>query len=77
MAAPKKSDWNKLKSLARYLWKHVELEIVFSGLTNEQVMVVFVDADWTGCTRTRKSTSGGCMVIAGGCVKNWSSTQGS
>jgi hypothetical protein len=36
---------------------------------------VYVDTDWAGCARTRKSTSGGCVMLGGHMVKSWSSTQ--
>jgi hypothetical protein len=38
---------------------------------------VYSDTDWAGCTRTRKSTSGGCMMIGSHIIKTWSSTQAS
>ena len=36
---------------------------------------VYVDSDWAGCRRTRKSTNGGCMLLNGACLKTWSTTQ--
>ncbi len=38
---------------------------------------VYVDTDWAGCPKARKSTSGGCVMFGGHCVKHWSSTQAS
>jgi hypothetical protein len=38
---------------------------------------VFTDTDWAGCPRTRKSTSGGCVILGSHTVKSWSSTQSS
>ena len=38
---------------------------------------MIVDADWAGCVRTRRSTSGGLVFIGGACIKSWGSTQGS
>ena len=35
----------------------------------------FVDSDWTGCQRTRKSTNGGGIMWNGACLKVWSTTQ--
>ena len=37
---------------------------------------VFVDSDWAGCTATRRSTNGGCIMVGGVCLKAWSTTQG-
>jgi hypothetical protein len=36
---------------------------------------VYIDTDWAGCPRTRKSTSGGCVIPGTHVVKSWSSTQ--
>ena len=36
---------------------------------------VYSDTDWSGCPRTRKSTSGGCVMIGSHCVRTWSSNQ--
>ena len=38
-------------------------------------MDIYSDTDWAGCPRTRKSTSGGCLVLGRHLVKSWSSTQ--
>ena len=38
---------------------------------------IYVDSDYAGCPRTRKSTSGGCAMIGAHLVKSWSSTQNS
>jgi len=36
---------------------------------------VYTDTDWAGCPLTRKSTSGGCVMLGKHCMKHWSSTQ--
>ena len=36
---------------------------------------VYVDTDWAGCPRTRKSTSGGVVLLGRHTIKHWSSTQ--
>jgi len=38
-------------------------------------MKAFVDSDWAGCPSTRKSTSGGFLVLGKHLIKTWSSTQ--
>ena len=40
---------------------------------------VYADTDWAGCscTRTRKSTSGGCLVVGRHLIKAWLVTQAS
>ena len=37
--------------------------------------MVYTDSDWAGDTRTRKSTSGGCIMRGGHLVSHWSRTQ--
>jgi cbb3-type cytochrome oxidase subunit 1 len=39
------------------------------------VIEVLVDSDWAGCPVTRRSTSGGVMIVFGMCIKAWSVTQ--
>ena len=36
---------------------------------------MYTDSNWAGCSRTRRSTSGGIVVLDGGALKSWSSTQ--
>ncbi len=36
---------------------------------------MYTDTDWAGCARTRKSTSGGCIMLGEHAIKTWSSTQ--
>ncbi len=36
---------------------------------------VYVDTDWAGCVKTRKSTSGGPVMLGKHTIKHWSSTQ--
>ena len=38
-------------------------------------MDVYVDTDYAGCRRTRKSTSGGVATIGSHLIKSWSTTQ--
>ena len=38
-------------------------------------MVTYSDADWAGCKQTRKSTTGGCIMVGAHSIKSWSRTQ--
>ena len=38
-------------------------------------ITVRTDADWAGCRRARKSTSGGSISIGSRCIKTWAKTQ--
>ena len=39
-------------------------------------MTVFADSDWGGDRLSRKSTSGGAIMLGDHCIRTWSSTQG-
>ena len=75
MSAPDEAAWGKLKRIARYLKgeKRVCYQYCRQQLPNE--VVVYSDTDYAGCKETRKSTSGGAIMIGGHCVRTWSSTQ--
>ena len=74
MARPTASGMAKMKRLARYLLQHPQATIEYDG-RGEGGIQVYTDSDWAGCRKSRRSTSGGIMLVDGGCVKNWSSTQ--
>ena len=77
MANPRKSSFGKLKRLARYLVEHPTMEMFYKEMNVEHANIidVYSDSDWAGCLRTRRSTSGGVVTIAGGAIKTWSTTQ--
>jgi hypothetical protein len=78
MATPTKAGWEKLKKLCRYIRvrPRVVQKIRFSNV-DPKILDIYVDSDWGGCRETRKSTSGGCVMWNGACLKQWSTTQNS
>ena len=38
-------------------------------------MDTYADSDWAGCPRSRRSTSGGCIMVGSHLLKFWSSIQ--
>jgi len=76
MSSPTASAWAALKRLVRYL---VGLPRLVFRYTDQTVSSVdaYADTDWAGCARTRKSTSGGCVMLGSHALKTWSSTQSS
>ena len=75
MSSPSRQDWDRLQRLARYL-RHKPrcvLWYAYQGTTDE--VTCFTDSDWAGCKRTRRSTSGGCMLWGSHPIKMWSRTQ--
>jgi len=76
MASPSEQAWGAMKRLCRYLVGLPRLIYLFPWQRVEAVDV-YVDTDWAGCARTRKSTSGGLTMLGRHPVKTWSTTQAS
>ncbi len=74
MAKPTTHAWEALKRVCRYLNKSPRLAYEFRQQSVSHVDV-YTDTDWAGCPKTRKSTSGGCVMLGGHAVKHWSSTK--
>lgn len=76
MSKPTESSWQALKRLCRYL---VGLPRMIFHYRWQQVdhIDVYTDTDWAGCPRTRKSTSGGCVLLGAHRANSWFSTQSS
>ena len=53
--------------------------IVYGGPKDEGApdgpLIMYSDSDWAGCLKTRKSTSGGALMLGGHCIKSWSTAQ--
>ena len=76
MSSPSRGSWRRLKKLCRYLKGTPRVvQRVKIGVDLNNVVNVYVDSDWAGCTRTRRSTNGGCILLNGACLKTWSPTQ--
>jgi hypothetical protein len=77
MSSPVASSWSRLKRLARYLLEYpgAEWRYPMEEEFRAEVVEAYSDSDWAGCKVTRKSTSGGMLVIDGCCLRSWSSTQ--
>ena len=74
MSKPTDVAMMAIKRLGRYLKDHPRLVFRFERQEAESIEV-YSDTDWAGCTRTRKSTSGGCLIVGTHVIKTWSSTQ--
>jgi hypothetical protein len=75
MSKPTPASWRKLKALARFLLRRGAVVLKFGWQPDGLPILVFTDSDWAGCRRTRKSTSGGAIMIGGHCIRTWSTTQ--
>ena len=76
MSAPTETSEGALKRLGRYLLGHMRM-IYRYDFQRAEGIEVYSDTDWSGCPRTRRSTSGGCIMIGTHCIRTWSSTQAS
>ena len=74
MSSPTESSQVALKRLGRYLLGHKRMIYTYP-FQRADCIDVYSDTDWSGCPRTRKSTSGGCIMIGKHCLRTWSSTQ--
>ena len=76
MSKPTDVAMGALKRLARYLRARPRLVFCFE-FQKVDGLEDYTDTDWAGCPRTRKSTSGGCIMIGSHLIKAWSATQAS
>ena len=74
MSAPTDQSLKALKRLGRYLGGRPRLVYTYRRQEIDTIDV-YVDTDWAGCVRTRKSTSGGAVMLGKHTIKHWSSTQ--
>jgi hypothetical protein len=74
MTAPRVQDMAALARVARYLASEPRLVYQYDW-QGRGGLRVYVDTDFAGCLKTRKSTSGGCALAGSHLVKHWSSTQ--
>ncbi len=74
MANPKANSWENIKRVVRYLKGEPRVVYEYNWQNHEDISV-YVDTDWAGCFKTRKSTSGGVIMRGGHVLKHWSSTQ--
>jgi hypothetical protein len=65
-ANPIMSDWKAVKRVFRYLLKTKDLKLVHQR--TGQLLNVFCDSDFAGCSVDRKSRSGYVFILAGSAV---------
>ncbi|CDF77556.1 Retrovirus-related Gag-Pol polyprotein [Chondrus crispus] len=71
-ANPCESHWAGVKRVMRYVQGTRNLGIVFDNKSKSPELLGFSDADWAGCSDSRKSTSGYVFKFCGGAI-SWSS----
>ena len=75
MSAPTEGSWRKVKKLGRYLVGRPRVLWQYPWKSEVGIWKVYTDSDWAGNTVTRKSTSGGILMLGTHCMKTWSVTQ--
>jgi histone deacetylase 1/2 len=70
MSRPADVAMGALKRLARYLRARPRMVFDYEFQTAEGIDC-YTDTDWAGCARTRKSTSGGCVMVGRHLIKAW------
>ncbi len=75
MSVPKLEDWEKLKRVARYLNDKRIVRTLYEYQKGYKALTVHTDTDFAVCERTRKSTSGGVVLLGRHLIKSWSTTQ--
>ena len=75
MATPRQSHLDKLIRLAKYLVGKMRYVIKYGRQDQVHAINCYGDSDFAGEVETRKSTSGGLMMLGDHPVKSWSSTQ--
>jgi hypothetical protein len=74
MSAPKAEDLRALLRVARYLAGASRVVYEFPWQI-KPVLRVYTDSDFAGCVATRRSTSGGAVLLGTHLLKHWASTQ--
>ena len=75
MSSPTDRAWSKLVRVVKYLKKHPRLVIQYPWQDEQDEIQVYSDANWAGCKKTRKSTSGGVVTRGKHLIKAWSRNQ--
>ena len=75
MARPRVGDERGIKRAVRYLRRFPVASICHEWQEDPSKVVVFTDADWGGCEKTRRSTSGGLIMHGTHLLSFWSRTQ--
>ena len=73
MVAPTRSAWHVLKRFCRYFVGLPRMVFRYTW-QSAAVIEVYTDTDFAGCSRTRTSKSGGCVLLGSHAIKSWSST---
>ena len=74
-SCPTTASLEKLRRLVLYLIRVPRLIYAFKWQQPQDRVTIFADTDFAGCNVTRRSTSGGCVMLGSHLVKHYASTQ--
>ena len=75
MSRPTARAWELLKRVGRYLKGRPRLIWMYKWQAPTSVVDITSDANWAGCRRSRKSTSGGTIMLGSHLIRAYSKTQ--
>ena len=75
MTAPTQYAWRKLIRVGKYLRHRPRLVVKYEWQDPVDEITSFSDANWAGCVKSRKSASGGCLMLGNHLIKTYSKTQ--
>lgn len=75
MSRPTTRPMQRPYRIGRILKARPRLTWYFPFQEQTDMVDTFVDANWAGCTRNRKGTSGGCIMVGSHCLTAYSKTQ--
>ena len=75
MARPRIGDEMGLKRVIRYLLGRPRCVYRYNWQPVPEALKIFTDSDWAGDVESRKSTSGGVVMIGDHLIGHWSRTQ--
>ena len=74
MSDPSAAGLGKVTRIGTSIAGAPRVLLEFLNQESQDVIDIYVDANWAGCRRIRKSTSGGCAMLGRHCLKAWSKT---
>ena len=77
IARPVKGSVEVATCVVRYLAEYPDLTILYPWQTPQEgrQVVVYTDSDWANCSQSRKSVSGGVMVMGRHLIHHWTRLQ--
>ena len=75
MGSPRQCDTRKLVRFGKYLVNRPRVVTTYDYQSWNGYLNIWLDIDYAGCRETRKSTSGGVIMLGNHIIRFWSSTQ--